>query len=44
VFATSLGHLEEVYDRPDVQKMFIEAIKWSMRLSEVPTGPRAKAD
>jgi uncharacterized protein len=30
VFATTLGHVEEVYDRPDVQNMFVEAIKWSM--------------
>lgn len=30
VFYTTLGHTEEVWDRPDVQKMFTEAIKWTM--------------
>ena len=33
VFATTLGHVEEVYDRPDVQSMFVEAIKWSMGMT-----------
>ena len=30
VYYTTLGHPEEVWDRPDVQKMFTEAIKWAM--------------
>jgi type 1 glutamine amidotransferase len=33
VFATTLGHVEEVYDRADIQKMFVEAIKWAMGLT-----------
>ncbi|HET8550007.1 MAG TPA: ThuA domain-containing protein [Bryobacteraceae bacterium] len=44
VFATTLGHVEEVYDRADIQKMFVEAIKWAMGVT--PAGdmsPRPKA-
>ena len=43
VFATTLGHLDEVYDRPDVQNMFIEAIKWAMGMTDIPTAPLPKA-
>ena len=39
VFATTLGHREEVYDNPDIQKMFLEAIKWSMGMTEGNTAP-----
>jgi len=42
VFATTLGHKEEVYDNPDVQQMFREAIKWAMKLTDGPTAPVAK--
>jgi hypothetical protein len=43
VFATTLGHVDEVYDRADIQKMFVEAIRWAMGVT--PAGdmsPRAK--
>ncbi len=40
VFATTLGHKEEVYDRPDIQQMYREAIKWTMGLSETDTTPK----
>jgi len=33
VFATTLGHVEESYDRPDVQNMFVEAVKWTMGIT-----------
>lgn len=39
VFATTLGHKEEVYDNPNIQKMFLEAIKWSMGLEDGDTTP-----
>lgn len=42
VFATTLGHVDETYDRPDVQKMFTEAIKWAMNMTEAPTATKAK--
>ena len=33
VFYTTLGHVESNWDKPEMQKMFIEAIKWAMRLT-----------
>jgi type 1 glutamine amidotransferase len=43
VFSTTLGHVEEVYDDPNVQKMFVEAIKWAMGLTpEGDLAPRPK--
>ena len=42
VFATTLGHREEVYDNPDIQTMFREAIQWAMKLTDGPTAPIAK--
>jgi len=33
VYYTTLGHVEENWDKQEFQKMVIEAIKWSMRLS-----------
>ena len=32
VFYSTFGHADEAWDNPQVQKMYIEAIKWSMRL------------
>jgi len=40
VFYSSLGHVSENWDRPDVQTMFVEAIKWSMGLVEGDATPR----
>ena len=34
VYYTTLGHVEENWDKQEFQKMVIEAIKWSMRLSD----------
>lgn len=36
VFYTTLGHVEENWDRPDFQKMITEAIKWSLGLVNAP--------
>ena len=33
VFYSSLGHRDEVWDLPDIQKMWIEAVKWAMRIT-----------
>jgi type 1 glutamine amidotransferase len=33
VFYSSLGHREEVWDRPDIQKMWIEAFRWAMKMN-----------
>ena len=33
VFYSSFGHTVEAWDNPQVQKMYVEAIRWSMRLT-----------
>jgi type 1 glutamine amidotransferase len=34
VYYSTFGHREESWDRPDIQKMYLEAIKWAMGLTE----------
>lgn len=43
VFYCSLGHKPEVWDRPDMQKMWLEAIRWTMGLVEGDATPRHKS-
>jgi len=40
VYYSTLGHREENWDRPDIQKMYTEAIKWAMRLVDGDATPR----
>jgi type 1 glutamine amidotransferase len=40
VFYSTLGHRVESWDRPEVQKMYVEAIKWSMGLVDGDATPR----
>lgn len=42
VFYCGLGHREEVWDRPDIQKMWLEAFKWAMGLIPGDATPRPK--
>jgi type 1 glutamine amidotransferase len=42
VFYSSLGHRDEVWDMPDIQKMWIEAVKWTMGMTEGDATPRPK--
>ncbi len=42
VFFNALGHDNEVYDRPDIQKMFIEGVKWVMGKTEGDATPRPR--
>ncbi len=42
VFYTTFGHVEEVYDRPDMQNLYREATKWALRLTETDTTPHPK--
>jgi uncharacterized protein len=42
VFATTLGHREEVYDMPEIRKMYIEAVKWAMGLTDEHTNTHAR--
>ncbi len=34
VFYSTLGHTKESWDDPDIQKMYFEAIKWTMGMTE----------
>jgi uncharacterized protein len=34
VFYCSLGHRESVWDRPDMQKMWLEALRWALGITE----------
>ncbi len=42
VFYTTLGHVDENYDRPDIQGLYREVTKWCLRLTETDTTPRPK--
>jgi uncharacterized protein len=42
VFYSTFGHSDESWDRPDVQKMYLEAIKWAMRLTKGSAVPAKK--
>ena len=40
VFYSTFGHTDESWDDPRVQKMYVEAIKWAMRLTGTDVTPR----
>jgi len=40
VFYSTLGHVEANWDDPRMQKMYVEAIKWAMRLEDADVTPR----
>jgi type 1 glutamine amidotransferase len=40
VFYCNLGHVEQNWDDPKMQKMLVEAIKWSMGLVDADVTPR----
>ena len=40
VFYSTLGHTESSWNRPDVQKMWLEAIRWALGLSQAEATPR----
>ncbi len=44
VFYSSLGHTKEAWENPDVQKMYLEAVKWVMRRTEGSTTPHPKVE
>lgn len=39
VFFDALGHENQVYDRPDMQKVMLEGVKWVMGMTEGDTTP-----
>jgi type 1 glutamine amidotransferase len=42
VFYSTLGHTNESWSDPDIQKMYFEAIKWVLGMTEGSTTPHAK--
>jgi len=40
VFYSTLGHVPENWDDPRIQQMYLEAIKWAMRLTDADLTPR----
>src|SRR6266481_4674637 len=42
VLYNGLGHAQEVWDRPDIQKMWLEMVQWSMGMVEGEARPREK--
>jgi len=40
VFYSTLGHVEANWDKPEMQKMYLEAIKWALRLTDADVTPR----
>jgi len=40
VFYSTFGHTNESWDNPEVQKMWLEAIKWSMGMTDADVTPR----
>jgi type 1 glutamine amidotransferase len=42
VFYSTLGHTQEAWDGPDIQKMYFEAIKWVLGLTEGSTASHPK--
>ena len=42
VFYSTFGHRDEMWDRADIQKMWLEAVKWTMGMTEGDATPRPK--
>ena len=43
VFYSTLGHVEANWDKPEMQTMIVEAIKWVLKLVDADVTPRAAA-
>jgi len=44
VYYSTLGHVEQNWDDPRIQKMYVEAIKWAMGLVDADVTPRPVTD
>ncbi len=42
VFYSTLGHTEEAWSDPDIRKMYFEAVKWSLGMTEGSTAPHPR--
>jgi type 1 glutamine amidotransferase len=43
VYYSTLGHVEQNWDDPRIQKMYVEAVKWAMGLVDADVTPRTAA-
>jgi uncharacterized protein len=44
VYYSTLGHVEQNWDDPRIQRMYVEAIKWVMGLADGDVRPRKVTD
>ncbi len=42
VFSSPLGHENQIYDRPDMRTLYVEAVKWVMGITEADATPRPR--
>ncbi len=42
VFYSTFGHHSPAWDRPDMQKMYLEAVKWVLKMTDGDATPRAR--
>ena len=42
VFYSTFGHVEATWDRPDIQKMWLEALRWTMGITRGDATPRPR--
>jgi type 1 glutamine amidotransferase len=42
VFYTTFGHVEQVYQNPDMRKMYLEAVKWALQITSYEPNPHPK--
>jgi len=42
VFYTTFGHVDAVYDNSDIRKMYLEAVKWALRITDYEPQPHQK--
>jgi type 1 glutamine amidotransferase len=40
VFYSTLGHVEANWDKPEMQKMYLEAMKWALKITDADVTPR----
>jgi type 1 glutamine amidotransferase len=40
VFYSSFGHAAATWDNPDISRMYFEALKWSLGLTDADVTPR----
>ena len=43
VFYSTLGHTQESWSDPDIRKMYLEAVKWALRITDYSPKPHPKA-